>query len=250
MSFVLLFMRACFVLVAAVACGQSFEAAVVKPNTVPSVNTVTVLPGGERLRVRNMPLLWILSAAYGVPIRQISGLAESTARECYDIEAKAPHASSRQEMMVMLRSLLQDRFKLKAHREMKELKALVLVVVKGGPKIEENRDTADLFMDRIGRSKWAFHNMPMATFVNVLGSWTSDTVVDGTGLTGSYDFSIETLLDLNGPGIREGRETAPDANAPNIYTALIEQLGLKLESRKTPVEVLVIDRIERLASEP
>jgi uncharacterized protein (TIGR03435 family) len=240
-------MRKIIWLMALTACGQSFEVASVRRNTDSGHNTITVLPGGERLRVRNFPLLYVMGAAYGVPNRQIDGLPKDMANECYDIEAKAERASSRDQMMRMLRTLLEDRFKLVVRRETRELKAQVLVVMKGGPKLEENRDGAELFMDRIGRSKWGFHNMPMPMLANVLSSWVDDTVVDGTGLTGSYDFTLEAFLGPGGPGVREGREAGPDQNAPSVYAAVQEQIGLKLEARKGPVEVLVVEHVERLA---
>src|SRR5208282_588808 len=102
------------------------------------------------------------------------------------------------------------------------MKAHVLVVAKGGPKLNENRDGKELFMDRVGRNKWSFHNMPMSIFVNVLSGapWADDTVVDETGLKGTYDFTVEAALERIGRGANEGREAAPDPNSPSIYTAL------------------------------
>ncbi|HTB14718.1 MAG TPA: TIGR03435 family protein [Bryobacteraceae bacterium] len=228
-------------------CAQSFEVASVKLNTVAMANTLTRLPGGERFRATNFPLLWLIGEAYHVPNRQITGLPEAMGRECYDIEAKADHPVNREQMMAMLRTLLEDRFKLVVRREMKEIKAYALTVAKGGPKMEENRDGAELYMDRIGRSKWGFHNMPMTLLANVLSSWAGDTVVDQTGLTGNYDFTLEVQMESNGPGVREGREPAPDPAAPSVFTAVQEQIGLRLESRKGPVEMLVIDHIQRLS---
>ena len=235
-------MRKIIGLIALTAYGQSFEAASVKLNTVAMPNAVTILPGGERLRVTNFPLLWLIGEAYRVPNRQISGLPEAMGRECYDIDAKAEHPVNREQMMAMLRHLLEDRFKLAVRRETKEIKAYALVVAKGGPKLDENHDGAALFMDRIGRSKWGFHNMPMTLLANVLSSWAGDTVVDQTGLKGSYDFTLEVQMESSGPG-----EPAPDPNAPDVFRAVQEQIGLKLESRKGPVEMLIIDHFERLS---
>ncbi len=104
-----------------------------KLNTARGLATMTVLPGGERLVARNMPLIWLIGEAYRVPNRQISGLPEM-ATENYDIEAKAERPVSRAQMMLMLRSLLEDRFKLVVRRETKEMSAHVLVVAKGGAK--------------------------------------------------------------------------------------------------------------------
>ena len=218
-----------------------------KLSTVAARNTMTVLPGGERLRVVNFPLLWLIGEAYHVPNRQVSGLPEAMGRECYDLEAKAEHPGNREQMMAMLRNLLEDRFKLVVRRETREMKVQALMVAKGGPKMDENQDGGELSMDRIGRSKWGFHNMPMTLLANVLAGWVGDTVIDQTGLKGNYDFTLEVWLDSSGPGVREGREAAPDPSAPTVFTAVQEQIGLKLESRKGPVEMLVVDHIEKLA---
>jgi uncharacterized protein (TIGR03435 family) len=217
--------------------GQSFEVASVKLNAVSALTSMTQLPGGERFKVRNMPPLWLIGAAYNVPNRQISGFPQWMLTESYDIDAKAEHPVNREQMLGMLRTLLEDRFKLVVRRETKDIKAYALVVAKGGPKFDENRDGAELFMDRTGQSKWTFHNMPMTLLTNVLSAWVDDTVVDRTGLKGNYDFELEVWL--------PHAERPQDPNAPSVYTALQEQLRLKLESRKGPVELLVIEHVER-----
>jgi len=223
---------------------QSFEVASIKPTTVARQNfAITCLPGGERLRVTNISPLWLIGAAYNVPVRQISGLPEEVEKDNYDIEAKADHPVNRQQMMLLLRHLLEDRFKLVVRRETKEMKAQVLVVAKGGPKLDENQDGAEMFMDGIDRSKnkYGFRNVPMSVFVSALSNWVDDVVIDGTGLTEAYDFTVQYTLE------RPGKEPRGDPNGPSIYAALQEQLGLKLESRKVPVEMLVIQHIEKLS---
>ncbi len=232
-------------LTAAALNAQSFEAASVKVNTARGLASMTVLPGGERLVARNMPLIWLIGEAYRVPNRQISGLPDGFGN--YDIEAKSDRPVSRSQMMVMLRSLLEDRFKLSVRRETKEIKAYVLVVAKGGPKIDENRDGAELAMRKISGNKMSYHNMRMSLFANVLSGAVDDTVVDGTGLTGSYDFTLEYYSGPGGVGVKEGREPAPDPNGASLEAALRDQLGLRLESRKGPVEMLVVERIQKLS---
>lgn len=234
-------------LLAGAALGQSFEVASVKPSTSRTSPTMAPLPGGERFMARNMPLIWLISAAYNVPMREISGLSPELSNEGYNIEAKAEHPVNREQMMRMLQTLLEDRFKLAVRRETKEMKAHVLVVAKGGAKLDENRDGAELAMRKINGSKMSYHNMPMPLFANVLALTVEDPVVDQTGLKGGYDFTLDFMPEHIGPGVREGRESAPDPNAPSLYTALEEQIGLKLESRKGPVEMLVVDHIERPA---
>jgi uncharacterized protein (TIGR03435 family) len=228
-------------------CGQSFEVASVRLNTTPAPATMGPLAGGERYLARNIPLLWLIGAAYGVSSKQISGVPAAMATESYVVEAKADHPVKRDVMMLMLRSLLEDRFKLVVRRETKELKAYVLMVAKGGPKIAENRDGTELAIRRVKGSQWTYHNMPMATFASLMAVWMDDIVVDGTGLKGSYDILLDYNPGAEGRGVREGRESAPDPNAPSLQSAIEEQLGLKLESRKGPVEMLVVDHIEKLS---
>jgi uncharacterized protein (TIGR03435 family) len=230
-------------LLAGLAPAQSFEVASLKLSKPPARSTITILPGGERLVARNMPLLWLIGQAYGVPNRLISGLDD--VKETYDIEAKADHPVPREQIMRMLRTLLEDRFRLKVRRETKELSAHVLVVAKGGPKLDENRDGGDLGIKKITGNKTAYRNIPMSLFANILSMAVDDAVVDATGLKASYDFTLDYYYGPGGQGVREGREPAPDANGASIYTALQEQLGLKLEARKGPVEMLVVEHIER-----
>jgi uncharacterized protein (TIGR03435 family) len=234
-------------MLASVALGQTFEVASLKVTKTPGLATITILPGAERLMARNFPLLWLIGEAYGVPNRQISGLPDAFSKDGYDIEAKAERPVSHEQMMRMLRNLLEDRFKLAVRRETKDIKAHVLVVAKGGVKMDENRDGAALAMRKINGNKMSYHNMPMSLFANVLAGAVNDTVVDGTGLKGSYDFTLEYYAGPGGRGVQEGREPAPDPSGPSLEAALQAQLGLRLESRKGPVEMLVIEHIERLS---
>ena len=227
--------------------GQSFEVASVKLNTARGQATMTLLPGGERLVARNMPLVWLIGEAYLVPNRQISGLPDGMATENYDIEAKAERPVSRAQMMLMLRSLLEDRFKLVVRRETKEISAHVLVIAKGGARMNENQDGGELAMRKISGNKMSYHNMPMSLFANVLAGSVDDTVVDGTGLKGSFDFTLEYYAGPGGRGVQEGREPAPDPSGPSLEVALQAQLGLRLESRKGPVEILMVEHVERLS---
>jgi uncharacterized protein (TIGR03435 family) len=239
-------MKHLMVLFALTACGQSFEVASVRLNTTAAPATLGPLAGGERYLARNIPLKWLIGAAYGVSNKQISGLPADLASGSYDIEAKADHAVKRDQIMLMLRSLLEDRFKLAVRRETKELKAFDLVVAKGGAKLDENRDGAELAIRRVKGSQWTYHNMPMSTFANLLSVWMDDIVVDRTGLKASYDIALDYNPGAEGRGVREGRESAPDPNAPSLTTALREQLGLRLESRRGLVEMLVVEHIEGL----
>jgi uncharacterized protein (TIGR03435 family) len=240
-------MRKLITLIALTASAQSFEVASVKLGRPPARSSFGPQPGGERYRAVNAPLSWLISAAYGVPMRQISGLPQALSGDGYDIEAKAERPVNRDQMMRMLQHLLEDRFKLVVRREAKEMKAYVLVVGKGGSKIEASQG-GDLTVQKVNASKTVYQNMSMPVLANLLAFPVDDTVVDQTGLNGTYDFTLNYMPERLGPGVLEGREPGPDPNAPSLSTALQEQLGLKLESRKGPVEMLVIEHIEKLSS--
>lgn len=238
--------KAFIALIGLTACGQTFEVASVKLGKPPARSSFGPLPGGERYRAVNAPLNWLISEAYGVPIRQISGLPQAFSGDGYDIEAKADHPVNHDQMMAMLRALLEDRLKLVVRREAKEMKAYALVVAKGGAKMDQSPG-GDLFIQKVNASKSVYTNMSMPVFANLLAFPMEDTVVDQTGLKGVYNFTLNYMPERLGPGVVEGREPGPDPNAPSLSTALQEQLGLKLESRKGPVQMLAIQHIEKLS---
>jgi uncharacterized protein (TIGR03435 family) len=191
-----------------------------------------------------MPLLWLISSAYDVSIRQLSGLPESFISKHYDIDATSAKPASREQMMRMLQALLEDRFKLRLRHETKDLSVYVLTQGRGGPKLDENKDGADLEARTGVGCKRGYRNFPMSLFANILSGDVDDTVVDKTGLMGSYDFMLQFAPERVGPGVKEGREPACPDGLPSIFTALREQLGLDLNRQKTPVEVLAIEHIE------
>ena len=201
-------------------------------------------PGGERLTAKNIPLGQLIAIAYGLTPHQIAPI-ESSLYEKYDIEAKADHPVHRDEMGRMLQSLLADRFKLVMRHELRELPVYVLVLGKGGPKLQPSPDVLPWSFSRAhgvepqsGRVIYKNESMPdfaaALSTLNVVGR----VVVDKTGLTGNYDFDL-TFAPPDGMADR-----AFDRNAPSIFTAVQEQLGLKLESQKAPVDFFVIEHVE------
>jgi uncharacterized protein (TIGR03435 family) len=223
----------------------SFEVASVRLSTDATRSaSIGPSPGRERFTARNMPLLWLIASAYDVSIRQVSGLPKSFSSRNYDIEARSAMPVSREQMMRMLQNLIEDRFKLRLNRETKELRVYVLRVSKGGPKLEENKDGADLEARNSGAGRETYRNFPMPIFANILSAHLDDTVVDGTGLKGSYDFKLEFTPERLGQGAKDGHEPAPNLEGPDLFTALKEQLGLELKREAAPVTLLVIDHIE------
>lgn len=183
--------------------------------------------------------------------------------ERYDITAKAEGdgSPSPEQLRPMVQALLADRFKLAVHRGTKELSMYALVVGKNGPKLKENHDVEPDAPSptggrrlrgaqfRMGRGLISGQRVPMTMLASQLAQQLGRAVVDKTGLKGNYDFSLEWTPEEGLPlGPKEGGSDAPppsDASGPSIYTALQEQLGLKLEATKGPVEILVIDHIEK-----
>jgi uncharacterized protein (TIGR03435 family) len=227
---------------------QAFDVASIRLSTDAARKaSIGPAPGGKRFTARNMPLLWLITSAYDVSIRQVSGLPDSFSSRSYDIEATCAQPASREQMMQMLQTLIKDRFKLRFRLETKELTAYVLTVAKGGPKLEENKDGAGLEAGNSGAGRETYRNFPMPIFANILAAHVQDTVVDKTGLTQSYDFKLEFTPDRVGQAPSDGHEPAPNLDGPSLFTALREQLGLELGRRKIPVELMAIDHIEEPA---
>lgn len=235
--------------------GLKFEVASVKERPRDSlIMQVGGAPLGARLNLQAMSLSDLVAWAYDVKIWQVTGgprwadqskdravLDPATRR--FDINAKAEGDGERprEEFRQMLRALLAERFHLGLHREPREIPVYALVPDKKGVKVRESGPEAKgvLLMTRSGRI------VADGVEMKVLAGWFSNAngverpVVDETGLKGRYDFTLEWTNPLAGPA---GKDDA--AAGPSIFTAMTDQLGLRLEPRKGPVEFLVIDRAE------
>jgi uncharacterized protein (TIGR03435 family) len=146
------------------------------------------------------------------------------------------------EQFRMLQQVLAERFQMKAHMEAREIAAYDLVVAKGGPKLKPptpDDSGASQFGSPDGHVKWA--GAPLTNLTFLLGRETGRPVVDKTGLTGKYDFTLEFA-----PAARAATD---ETGRPSVFTALEEQIGLKLVPAKEPVDVLVIDSIEQPAAD-
>src|SRR6266576_3587722 len=254
-----------------------YDVASIKPNKS-GTNMIRLMfsPGG--LSATNGTLQMLINAAYSVENNQISGAPNWVNSERYDIEAKMDTSTAdelrklgederRVERQRMLQALLADRFKLTIHRETKELPTYALVVAKDGAKFQEAKpgDTypngikgpdghAGAGMMFMGREGLTAQGIPIADLVRHLSRQLGRTVVDKTGLTGKYDFNLKWAPDerqapmfkgTEGSQLGTGGTSAPESSGPSIFTAIQEQLGLKLESEKGPVDILVIDHVER-----
>jgi uncharacterized protein (TIGR03435 family) len=154
--------------------------------------------------------------------------------ERFDVDAKAPGRSNFEQDMVMLRALLVDRFQLRFHRETRQLKTQALVLSKGGPKFQASKDQAQKEQVTIRPTEISGTGIPLGHFISILQAQLGYPIANEMGLSGNFDLTLKYV-----------RDDTPGAEGPSIFSALEEQLGLRLETRKGPVEVFVIDSAER-----
>jgi uncharacterized protein (TIGR03435 family) len=228
----------------------AFEVAVIRPSEPDARGGgIKPLPGGNGYLVRNVPVRAMISLMYKVPGRQITGGPDWLNNQGYDIEAKADHAYSLDDLHLMFQNLLADRFNLKFHKETREGPVYALVVAKSGPKMKVNESPQDFKIPILPGPDNVFvgTRVPMQYFCYFLGQqrlpeeW---PVIDKTGLDKNYDFTLSFMPDLP-PNIP--RENLPPGllDRPSLSDALQEQLGLKLQPQKGPVQYYVIDHVEK-----
>jgi uncharacterized protein (TIGR03435 family) len=254
-----------------------FEVASIKPSQEMSFMAIRALPGG-RLNV-NAPLRLMIQNAYRLQSFQIMDGPGWIDSERYTIEAKAADDPDRSQMMDMLRSLLEDRFQLKAHRETRQLPVYNVIAAKGGikhppssgPCIEFPMNgpppppagrgaqapvpCGHLMITGLGGgvAQMLGDAVPMTELTRILAVVLGRTAIDDTGYTGTINVKVRFTVDTTTAGLpfspapMQPAGAAPPAEpgAPSIFTALQQELGLKLESAKGPVEVLIIDHVEK-----
>lgn len=219
----------------------SFEAAAIHPDPAGASAGMGFRFDGSSLSVRNATLQDLIRNAFHIQSDQIVGRPPWLDSERYDIEAKtggAEKITSPELLRTMLQNLLVDRFKLQTHHETRPMTVFVLTADKGGAKLKENTDGGDgnqVNTDMVaGKAVLTVTRMSMGQFSGYIGNKLSRVVIDKTELKGVYDFTLEW-----------DPEQSPGENSPSMFTGLREQLGLRLESQKAPVDVLVIDRVGR-----
>lgn len=253
-----------------------FEVASVKPNTAGNDMIMVRPPVGGRFTATNARLKMLIGIAYNVKNFEISGGPGWIASDGYDIEAKASDSNiSLDQLRPLLQTLLEDRFKLMVHREKREMPVYALTAAKGGPKLPAAKEggctvfgpnTPPPPLPAPGQLPpilcGGFLRAPnllqagkvtMMQLVNVLSDVLDRPVIDKTGFTGTFDVKLEFSPEgtsfgggFGGGGLALAGGPPPGDDAkPSIFTALQEQLGLRLESQKGPGEVLVIDRAEK-----
>jgi uncharacterized protein (TIGR03435 family) len=232
----------------------SFEVATIKPSK-PDDPRKAFIVQGRRFKIINQPLTAILSFSYNVQAKQIIGLPPWADTDKYDIDAEpdGEGAPSDKQWKSMLQKLVAERFKLTFHQEKKELSVYVLSVAKTGPKLTKSEGDPNGLPGLFFRGKLGdlgVRNANMGDFTGLMQQAVLDRpVLDQTGITGRYDFTLVWTPDdsqFAGVGAKIPPAPADDGKAPpNLYTAIQEQIGLKLEATKAPADVMVIDHVEK-----
>jgi len=230
-----------------------FEVASIKRNVGGTGASFGPAPGG-RLVADNNPAMNFITNAYGVPRYLVVGAPDWVTADRYNIEAKAEGSPTEMQMMPMLQSLLEERFSLKTHRETREMPVFILTAPKGAKlppsKVDcvrydpnapaqarraDDKPTCNNLLSGREPVRWSAQNIDMTGVTGALSNVLRRRVIDRTGFTGRFDINLEFTRDV----------TTDDNAPPSLITVLQDELGLKLESGKAPVEVFVIDHIER-----
>jgi len=239
-----------------VAQSPSFEAASIKPdNSGENFVSVRLVPGGS-VRAINATLANVITTAWQIPDFELADVPGWAKSERWDIEAKGSGDAAPPETLGKLQSLLADRFNLRVHAETREMPVYALRGAKGGAKLPPARE--ECFSPTAGiappspaaRPCGGFNRGPnqllgagdtTANLEHVLAKTLGRSVLDKTGLTGTFDVTLKWTPDE----VLQSASASADSQLGSIFTALQEQLGLRLESQKGPVSVLVIDSAER-----
>lgn len=239
-------------LTAAASAQSKFEVATVKlsqppPGDLININLGNILNG--RLTLTNATLADCVKFAYGLAAdAQLAGpdwIFTGAVR--LDVVAQASADTPHEQMLAMLQELLAERMKLVTHREPRQMSYLALVTAKDGPKIQPADPAAGAATAPSGAGRIDSPRMPIATLARLLSRFERQTVIDMTGLPGFHRLKLEWTVERNRPQAEPGAADPPQG--PSLYAAIQQQLGLRLEARKGPVDVLVVDSASRLPAE-
>ena len=238
---------------------KEFDVASIKP-TADKTNQF-MMPGGPQggtYRATGITLKMLIMYAYGVPAAfQVSGGPSWIGTERWDIQAKVDGEMPIpwDQFVQMLRALIEDRFQLSVRRETKEMAIYELVVAKSGSKLALHSGGLPKSEDRLrmGFGSMRFQDSGLGPLAYQLSLQLGRKVIDKTGLSGQYDFTLEWAPEPGQGGLESIglppdpnlKLPPPDPNRPSIFTALQEQLGLRLDSEKGPVDMVLIDSVEK-----
>jgi uncharacterized protein (TIGR03435 family) len=230
---------------ASIAVAQTFDAVSVKEaaDTGNANGGMQLLASGD-IRVRHLPARFLITIAHGIEPYQLVNAPDWTSTTFYDVSARANVATTRQGTLAMMRAMLADRFALTFHREARQVQGFALVRTSTralGPGLtpsavncEEQTAVPRCAQGEITMNSMRGNGLPLANIIRLVAGQIGAPISDETMLSGAFDVSL-----------RWSSGNQPDADAPVISTALQEQLGLQLVRRQIPIEVLVVDHIER-----
>ena len=221
-----------------------WDVATVKPSDPNDNGYQRIRTQGQHVVLLDHTVEDILLIGYGLQKSQLAGEPNWVKTERWNVDGVSDIEGepSLRQLQEMMQKILAERFGLKLHHEQREMPVYALTVAKGGPKLAPDTSDPNGWMNQQnnmsnGRDVEALKNTSMADLALILQFRVDRPVVDQTGLQGRYDFKLQWTTD-------ETREPAPDA-PPGLFTAIQEQIGLKLEPVKAPADVLVIDQVER-----
>jgi uncharacterized protein (TIGR03435 family) len=232
----------------------AFDVATIKPSDParPGQSILVGRGGSNLFTTTNTTLNDLITFAYGIQVRQIVGGPSWLESDRFDITAKPEAAGvpNATQLRTMVKKLLAERFALAFHNEKREMAAYVITVGKDGPKLTKN-ESGGILPGFGGRGPGAIgvRNSTMVEFAEFLQARLLDRpVVDQTGVAGRFDFTLEWRPDASqaGPPGGPAPQLPPEVEArPDLFTAIQEQVGLKLESSRAPVEAYVIDKVQK-----
>ncbi len=234
------------VFVAGVACGQTFEVASVKRGSTGFSTSIDA----QQLSYEGVTLMRLLTEAYNVKRYQVSGPAWLTV-ESYDVTAKLPEGTSKEQIPVMLQSFLAERFRMKVHTETKPERIYALLAGKNGPRLIEAKDSdrgPGMSFDTSGHMR--FVSASLGSFADTMSRLLDRPVIDMTGILGAFDISLnvsmQDLVGLKQVLSANGVVDLPESNSSSSIFSAMQELGLKLESRNAPILHIVVDSVEKI----
>jgi len=240
----------------------TFEVASVKPSAAacpPACGLIRPTVGSQGYHAEGATLRSLMTVAYSVTDRQISGGPTWIDTDRFDIEAKAARPRNTDDLHAMLQHLLEERFNLKLRHEMREESALALVVAKAGAKMPvhdpDDEDYAPMGIQPVRGTDGGVcfatipgRNVTMKYFAFMLSRIMDRNVVDNTGLPARYDVNLQFVPDGVHPNGPDGQPLPISSDCSDVFYALPKQLGLQLETAKAPVEYLVVEHVEKPAA--
>lgn len=224
----------------------TFEVAIVKP-TDPSFGGILVgFPGGQ-FSARGFTLRDLIAFAYSMDNRQVIDIPKALENDRWDIQGKLPADTQPNPNVArpMLQALLAERFNLKFHRDTRDMPIYVVTVAKGGHRMKERKanDGGEARRMLFNGPNVPGRDVSVAMLAEGLQKLVLDRpIIDKTGLTGNFDFELHWRPEASQFGGRGGQLASVNEDQPDIFTAMQEQLGLKLEPTKGAADVIVVER--------